>query len=156
VSQLIWRIEFNGEGPFVNEESFTKIQNTILKEVGGADRFHTTFLNLYTQRVDPPYIRKAFKHLFDKETALPIDKDVKFGFPSKEVMEDSLCINLEEYPYRSIYYTQFATLFRELKGFCVKVYLANPLAQATEEIAFKFSEALLVETASTIEQYNQL
>ena len=152
--QLLWRAEWMNLGPFSNDFTFKQIQKRI-KELGPkVDSFDTTFLNIYDQNATPPCMVKEFKSFQDK---LLQEKNLRFGFNSKEDLEYQFRIDKETVQYSNPrYFQQFVRLLDQAYEFTVKVYLVTPIASNKTEAIFDINTAILVDTANSYEQYQSL
>jgi len=152
--QLLWRIEWLHLGPFSNDYTFKQIQKRIHELGPAADSFDTTFLNIYDQNTNPPCMVSEFKPFQEK---LLQEKNLRFGFNSKEDLEHQFRIDEEIVQYGNPrYFQQFVRLLDMAYEFTIKVYLVQPLATNNTESIFNIKEATLVEVANNYQDYQSL
>lgn len=148
--QLLWRIEYKDKGPFSTDAIFKEIQSKIIHLGPAADKCDTTFLNIYDQRTRPPSMVKEFRPYADD---LIGNQALRFGFNSKEILEDEFGISEEYVSNHRVWFRQFASLMYYDPNFKVKVYLANPIVFNKTESIFDINQSELVETIDNIETF---
>lgn len=152
--QLLWRMEWMGNGPFSTELIFKSVQQRIHELGPQVDKFNTTFLNIYDQNTRPPQMVEAFKPFVETETN---DKNLRFGFNSKQTLEEELRISEDSVQYGNPrYFQQFVRLLDNAHEFKIKVYLAEPLACNSTESIFDIRDAVLLETANNYNEFESM
>lgn len=146
--ELVWRIERFGVGPFACSSNFSKIREIIYNHCE-ADKYGTTFLNFYDQRSIPPCLDNSFRHLFTHGQIL--NKELKFGFKSKEILENEFGISSEY--INKTFYNQFRYLLDNDEGTSVNVYLVEKHTESTTEIVYDYRTAQLVEKANSYKEF---
>ena len=148
--QLLWRIEYKDKGPFSTDAIFKEIQSKIIRLGPSADKCDTTFLNVYDQHTSPPSMVEEFRpyvdYLFENQA-------LRFGFNSKEILEDELGISEEYVSNDRIWFRQFASLMYYDPNFKVKVYLAKPIVSSRTESIFDINQSELMEIIDNIEVF---
>ena len=151
--QLLWRIEYKDKGPFSDSDVFDTIRSSVLRLGPKADDFGTTFLNIYDQNTNSPYMVKEFRPYTDY---LIGSQYLRFGFNSKEILEEQLRISDEDVKYGShVWFQQFVRLLNSDEDFKIKVYLAKPLVSSKTESIFEINQSELVETIDDIETFTR-
>lgn len=150
---LAYRLEYQNQGPFSSEDIFRAIRKSILKHGPDYDGYGTTFLNYYDQRSIQPMFVPSIKALLDRSN---LKGELRFGFDSKEVMEESFGIDRDEERYNKNFLHQFQNFLNQDESVCIRVYLVKPLEKANNEVVYRYGDSELLAEAKTYQEFLQL